>query len=264
MAKAPLDIILVTRGLAQNRDEARRLIMAGKVRIAGQIADKSGAKYPDNTEIEITGPKSPYPSRGGEKLAAALESFRVVITDRVCLDLGASTGGFTSCLLLNGASLVYAVDVGKGQLDWGLRNDERVVVMEGVNARYLEADKLDPAPTLLVADLSFISLDKILPPIVGRITGLKDIICLVKPQFEAERNEIDKGGVVKDPETHRNVLRKTAALYEYIGYPVAGLIRSPLIGPAGNNEFLMYGRADSSINVEGAINIAIAGKESSS
>ena len=245
VSKSRLDILLVECGLAESQSEAQRLIMAGKVRVAGHTADKPGVEFPDDTEIELVGPKSPYASRGGEKLAAALVTFPVEVSGRVCLDLGASTGGFTSCLLLNGASLVYAVDAGKGQLDWGLRNDERVVVMEGVNARYLEVDKLDPLPTLLVADLSFISLDKVLPPVVGQLPGLSDIICLVKPQFEAARDKVGKGGVVMNVTTHRAVLLKIAALYENIGYPPAGLIRSPLIGPAGNVEFLMWGRPGS-------------------
>lgn len=241
VSKSRLDILLVECNLAASQSEAQRLIMAGKVRVAGHTADKPGVEFPDDAEIELVGPKSLYASRGGEKLAAALDAFTVDVAGRVCLDLGASTGGFTSCLLRNGASLVYAVDVGKGQLDWGLRNDERVVVMEGVNARYLETGGFDPSPTLLVADLSFISLGKVLPPVVERLPGLNDIICLVKPQFEAGRDKVEKGGVVKDVTTHREVLLKIAALYENIGYPPAGLIRSPLIGPAGNVEFLMWG-----------------------
>jgi 23S rRNA (cytidine1920-2'-O)/16S rRNA (cytidine1409-2'-O)-methyltransferase len=251
--KTRLDILAVERGFVENRDEAQRLIMAGKVRVAGRIADKPGTKYSDSTKIEVVGPKSPYASRGGEKLAAALEAFPVDVTGNVCLDLGASTGGFTSCLLANGAAFVYAVDVGKGLLAWELRNDERVGIMEGVNARHLNAASLGPTPTLLVADLSFISLDKVLPPVIGQLTGLTDIICLVKPQFEAERDRVGKGGVVSDAETHREVLLKIAAMYDKNGYPAAGLVRSPLLGPAGNVEFLMWGRPRAGMDVEAMI-----------
>jgi 23S rRNA (cytidine1920-2'-O)/16S rRNA (cytidine1409-2'-O)-methyltransferase len=247
--KSRLDILVVERGFAENKDEAKRLIMAGKVLVAGQTADKPGTKYSNDVEIEILVPDSPYISRGGEKLAAALDAFPIAIAGQVCLDLGASTGGFTDCLLMNGAAFVYAVDVGKGLLDWGLRNDERVCVMEGVNARYLETAEFDPMPTVLVADLSFISLDKVLPAVVVQFPELSDIVCLVKPQFEAERSKVDAGGVVTDVETHREVLLKAASLYDTIGYPAAGLISSPLLGPAGNVEYLMWGRPGIGIDI---------------
>ncbi|MCP4229045.1 MAG: TlyA family RNA methyltransferase [bacterium] len=260
MSKTRLDILVEERGFAENRDEAQRLIMSGKVRVSGQTADKPGVKHPDNADIEVVAPESRYASRGGEKLAAALDAFPVEVDGRICLDLGASTGGFTSCLLLNGAAYVYAVDVGKGLLAWELRNDGRVAVMEGVNARYLDAASLNPAPTLLVVDLSFISLSKVLPPVVAQLTGLNDIICLVKPQFEAERREVGVGGVVTDNGIHRGVLLQIAGLFGAIGFPPAGLIRSPLLGPAGNVEFLMWGRPGAGFDNETAMIETVIGE----
>lgn len=238
--KKRLDQLLVERGLAESRTKAQVLIRAGYVFVDGARRDKPGTLVPEEAKIELkTGPR--YVSRGGEKLEAALRAFGVDPTGKVCLDIGASTGGFTDCLLQHGARRVYAVDVGKGLLHWKLRNDPRVVVREGINARYLEPEHIGEPIDLVAVDVSFISLRLILPSLMGIVKPEGEIIVLVKPQFEAGRDKVGKGGVVRDPAVHREVLEN---LYRFVtdglGWTVASAIRSPLLGPAGNVEFFFH------------------------
>jgi len=235
--KQRLDQLVAERGLAESREMARRLIMEGNVTVGGQVMDKPGTKV--STLVEIVVKALPrFVSRGGDKLAAALDAFSVAVAGMICTDVGASTGGFTDCLLQYGAAKVYAIDVGYGQLDYRLRSDARVVVMERTNARYVET--LPEQPALAVIDASFISLKLILPVVRRWMMPNGYIVALIKPQFEAGRGEVGKGGVVKDAAVHRAVLIDilTAAQREH--FAVLGLIKSPLKGPAGNIEFLMY------------------------
>lgn len=234
-ARERLDEALVARGLAETRSQARALIMAGQVRIGGQRADKAGMPVPVGKPIEVIG-GGRFVSRGGEKLQAALDRFAVDPSGLVCADLGASTGGFTDCLLQAGAAKVFAVDVGYGQLHWRLRQDARVVVIERQNARYLEG--LPETVALVVVDVSFISLALIFPVMARILAPGGRAFTLVKPQFEAGREAVGKGGVVRDPATHRAVLAQAIADARGAGFGVLGLIPSPLRGPAGNIEFL--------------------------
>lgn len=235
--KERLDKLLVERGLAATRARAQALIMAGEVRVDGQIADKAGMATPVDASIEVL-QGLPYVSRGGFKLAAALATFAIDVAGRVCADVGACTGGFTDVLLQNGAARVYAIDVGYGQLDWKLRQDERVVVLERTNARHLVTL---PEPVNFVAiDVSFISLRLILPAVQGWLAPAADIVALIKPQFEAGREQVGKGGIVKDPDVHRQVLAQLAGWFATAGLPPAGLMRSPIEGSEGNVEFLVW------------------------
>ncbi len=238
--KLRLDQLLVARGLAESRAKAQALIRAGEVLVDGQLKDKPGALVPEDAQVSLKG-RPRYVSRGGEKLAAALEAFGIDPTGKVCLDIGASTGGFTDCLLQHGAKRVYAVDVGKGQLHWKLRTDPRVAVREGLNARYLSFEDIGEPVDLATCDVSFISLRLVLPPLKGIVRPQGDLIALVKPQFEAGRGKVGRGGVVRDPEVHREVLQGIAEFVEgELGWSVAGAIRSPLLGPAGNVEFFLH------------------------
>jgi 23S rRNA (cytidine1920-2'-O)/16S rRNA (cytidine1409-2'-O)-methyltransferase len=245
MDKTRLDVLLVERGLAESRSMAQRLIMAGQVRVNGQVAVKTAAGVDPSDSIEVDrGPR--YVSRGGEKLEAALEAFRPDVSGRVCADVGASTGGFTDCLLQHGAARVYAIDVGRGILDWKLRQDPRVAVMEETNARYVE--RLPEPVSLITIDASFISLKTLLPVVRGWLGAGEgeaavegDVIALIKPQFEAGRKVVAKGkGVVRDPAVHRQVIEEVIASARQAGYAPRGLIRSPLQGPKGNAEFLLH------------------------
>jgi 23S rRNA (cytidine1920-2'-O)/16S rRNA (cytidine1409-2'-O)-methyltransferase len=237
-----LDQALVSRGLCPSREQAQRLILAGTVRLNGQLADKPGRRILSDDELQLLASQR-YVSRGGNKLEHALKSFGVDVTGAVALDLGASTGGFTDCLLQHGAHRVYAIDVGRGQLAWKLRQDPRVVVMEGLNARHLASSHFPadaPPPSFAVIDCSFISLKKILPTAVELLAPSAMIVALVKPQFEAGRAEADRGeGVITDPKVHQRVLRELA---EFVGGLIAcrwlDVTESPLRGPAGNKEFL--------------------------
>lgn len=256
-ARERLDEALVARGLAETRSQARALIMAGQVRIGGQRADKAGMPVPVGKPIEVVG-GGRFVSRGGEKLQAALDRFGVDPGGLVCADLGASTGGFTDCLLQAGAAKVFAVDVGYGQLHWRLRQDARVVVIERQNARYLEG--LPEPVALVVVDVSFISLALIFPVMARILVPSGRAITLVKPQFEAGRAAVGKGGVVRDPATHRAVLAQTIAAARGAGFAVMGLMPSPLRGPAGNIEFLaqlQLGATDTS-DAEALIEAAMA------
>lgn len=240
-AKVRLDSLLVQRGLAASGSQAQALVLAGAVTVDGRPAAKPGARVDSDAQVTVR-ERAPYVSRGGLKLAAALDSFCVSAAGLVCADVGASTGGFTDCLLQRGAVRVYAIDVGYGQLAWSLRQDARVVVMERTNARYLT---VLPEPVGLVTlDASFISLDKLLPVVVGWLATPAMIVALIKPQFEAGKEQVGRGGVVRDPGVHRQVLERVAEHAAHCGLSVWGAIRSPISGPAGNVEFLMYLRRE--------------------
>jgi len=236
-ARLRLDAALVERGLVESREKGRRLIMAGEVRVNGQLVDKPGAPVPADAVLELKA-ALPFVSRGGQKLAAALDGFHLDVGGFVCADVGASTGGFTDCLLQRGAAKVYALDVGKGILDWRLRNDPRVNVMEETNARYVAS--LPEPVQLVTVDASFISLRLLLPVAQRWLAPGGSMVALVKPQFEAGRDRLGKGGVVRDPAVHRAVLTEVLSFAETLKLHTRGLIRSPLLGPAGNVEFLAW------------------------
>jgi 23S rRNA (cytidine1920-2'-O)/16S rRNA (cytidine1409-2'-O)-methyltransferase len=254
VARKRLDIILVERELVDSRQQAKRLIMAGQVVVDGQVVDKPGTRVSQETDITLR-ETPPYVSRGGLKLEAALDRFAIAVTGVIAADVGASTGGFTDCLLQHGASKVYAIDVGYGQLAWRLRNDPRVVVMERVNVRYLES--LPEPIDLATVDVSFISLELVLPAVIGFLKPHGDIVALIKPQFEAGRKQVGKGGVVKDPAVHRAVLRQVLLWAEGHGLTVRRLMASPLKGPAGNVEFLTHlvyqEPGDSRVDIEAVV-----------
>jgi 23S rRNA (cytidine1920-2'-O)/16S rRNA (cytidine1409-2'-O)-methyltransferase len=237
VAKVRLDQLLVERNLVESRERAQRLIMAGEVLVNDRVADKPGMQIPADAALRIKQPL-PYVSRGGLKLAAALDRFPIPIEHMVCADVGASTGGFTDCLLQRGAARVYAIDVGYGQLDWKLRSDPRVVVMDRTNARYVES--LPEPIGLAVIDTSFISLRLILPAVLKWLVAQAHIVALIKPQFEAGRERVGKGGVVRDPQVHAEVLRSIAQTAQRLSCSPIDLLRSPIEGPAGNVEFLMW------------------------
>jgi 23S rRNA (cytidine1920-2'-O)/16S rRNA (cytidine1409-2'-O)-methyltransferase len=235
--KERLDLLLVERGLADSRQQAQRLILAGQVAIGDRVADKPGVRVSAAAEILVK-EHLPYVSRGGFKLAAALDAFALDVGGWIAADVGASTGGFTDCLLQRGVSRVYAIDVGYGQLAWKLRQDARVVVMDRSNARYLE--RLPEPVDLATIDVSFISLRLILPAVTGWLQGKGQIVALIKPQFEAGPKRVGHGGVVRDPAIHRAVLRELTAWAASRELGLCGLIRSPITGPAGNVEFLAH------------------------
>lgn len=239
-ARRRLDLLLVERGLAPTREKARALIMAGSVRAAGVPVVKAGALLPADAPLEVAGPPHPYVSRGGVKLAHALEAFRIAVAGRVCLDLGASTGGFTDCLLQAGAATVIAVDVGAGLLDARLRADPRVRLLERTNVRHLRPGDLPAVPDLATADLAFISLALVLPVLRPLLAFPREVVVLVKPQFEVGRGQVGKGGVVREPEKHRAAVRKVAEAATQAGFTVRGFAASPLLGPKGNREFLLH------------------------
>lgn len=239
--KKRLDVLLVERGFVETRTKAQAIIMSGLVYVAGQKADKPGMSFDETCELEVRGAACPYVSRGGLKLEKALRDFGVNPTGYVCSDSGASTGGFTDCLLQQGAQKVFAIDVGYGQLDWKIRSDPRVVVMERTNVRYVTPEQLGEPLDLSVVDVSFISLRIVLPVIK---TFLKEhagqILCLIKPQFEAGKEKVGKKGVVRDPAVHKEVLDDFVALTKEIGFKILGLTFSPVKGPEGNIEFLAH------------------------
>lgn len=237
--KLRVDLLLVERGLAESRSLARRVIMAGQVRANGQMVHKPSEQVARSATLEID-PGPQYVSRGGEKLKAALEAFSIDPTGWICADAGASTGGFTDCLLQAGAAQVYAIDVGHGLLHWRLRNDPRVVIMEHTNAR--ELNSLPEPVDLVTADLSFISLGLVFPRLSGWLESDGQAVALIKPQFEAGRAHVGKGGVVKDPVLHQQVIHNVIEEATEAGLAPQGLIRSPLTGPKGNVEFLLWMR----------------------
>ena len=266
-ARVRLDELLVARGLAATRGEAARLILAGRVRVTGARADKAGHLLRADAPVDLVG-AAPYVGRGGEKLEAALDAFAVTPRDRVCLDVGASTGGFTDCLLKRGARHVYAVDVGHGQLHPRLRSDPRVTVLEGVNARDLDPSRFDPPPTLATIDVAFISLEKVLSAVAACLVPPEagappDILALVKPQFEVGRGQVGKGGVVRDPQRHREVLLRLADFAATHALGPRGVVASPLRGPKGNREFFLYlhpgGQAIAWERIEAAVAEAVGG-----
>ena len=247
MSKTRLDLLLVERGLAESRAKAQALIMAGQVRVQGQVVIKPATLIDPSAQLELErGPR--YVSRGGEKLVAALDAFDLDLNSAICADVGASSGGFTDCLLQHGAAKVYAIDVGKGILHWKLRNDSRVVIMEETNARYIES--LPEQVSFVTIDASFISLKILLPvvrkwfPFPGLTEGVdvkSDIVALIKPQFEAGKKDVSRGdGVIRDPEIHLQVLLDVLTYAESQGLGLQGLIKSPLLGPKGNAEFLVW------------------------
>ena len=235
--KERLDLLMMERGLADSLEQAQRLIMAGRVTVGDRLVDKPGMQVPVADQVTVRG-GSPYVSRGGFKLAAALDAFGLDVSRWTVADVGASTGGFTDCLLQRGAARVYAIDVGYGQLAWRLQQDPRVVVMDRTNARYLES--LPEPVDLVTIDVSFISLKLILPAATGWLCAGRQIVALIKPQFEARRELVSKGGVVRDPAIHRAVLEEITTWAMSQGLGLVGLIRSPITGPAGNVEFLAY------------------------
>jgi 23S rRNA (cytidine1920-2'-O)/16S rRNA (cytidine1409-2'-O)-methyltransferase len=237
--KIRLDRLLVERGLAPTRERAQAMILAGRVTVGGRRADKAGAAVTADAEVEVAGPPHPYVSRGGLKLAAALDHFAIDPRGRICLDVGASTGGFTDCLLQRGAARVYAVDVGYGQLDARLRGDARVVVREKVNARALSAAEVPEPVELAAVDVSFISLRLVLPPIVRLLVPGAPLVVLVKPQFEAGRGEVPRGGVVKSEATRRRVVAEVEQAGRALNLAVLGSTPSPIRGARGNEEFLL-------------------------
>jgi len=238
--KERLDKLVTARRLIRSRSKAQRMIMAGRIKVDGQVIYRPGHMVDPEAQIELIAP-APYVSRGGEKLAGALADFRVDPKGMICLDVGSSTGGFTDCLLKHGAVRVHCVDVGKGQLDWRLRNDPRVVVHEGLNARYLTFDDIGEQVELATIDVSFISLRLILPPLSEIVTARGELIALVKPQFEAGREKVSKGGVVRDPAVHLAVLEDLASfISRWTPWRVAAATYSPLRGPAGNIEYFFH------------------------
>ena len=246
-ARMRLDTLLVARGLVESRERARALILAGKVSVAGRPSPKAGALVPSNAEIQITGPDHPWVSRGGIKLVHALDLFGIDVAGRLALDIGASTGGFTDVLLERGATRVIALDVGHGQLHWKLRTDPRVTSVEGVNARWLTRDPLPVlaggSADIVTIDVSFISLRHILPVVPPLLAVGGDVVALVKPQFEAGRDEVGKGGLVKDPTVHDRVVAEITASAAAVGLARVGLVESPITGSEGNREFLMHLRS---------------------
>ena len=238
--KERLDVLLVSLGLAESRAKAQATIMAGEVYVNGQKADKSGMEVDITSNVEVRGSACPYVSRGGLKLEKALRNFGVDPTGYVCSDSGASTGGFTDCLLQQGASKVFAIDVGYGQLAWKIRNDPRVVVMERTNIRYVTPEDLGQPLDLSVIDVSFISLSLVLPVVKTLLKPTGQVLCLIKPQFEAGKDKVGKKGVVRDAAVHEEVLQNFIALAKSLGFTIRNLTFSPVKGPEGNIEFLAH------------------------
>ena len=237
--KTRLDDLLVERGLAMSRQHAQALILAGTILVGDRPAEKAGTPVPVDAQIRVRGEASPYVSRGGLKLRGALDAFGLSAAGLVCLDIGASTGGFTDCLLQAGAAKVYALDVGYGQLAWKLREDARVTSIERTNIRHYDGAGISTAIDLAVIDVSFISLKLVIPPVVNLIREGATIIALVKPQFEAGKDEVGDHGVVRDPELHRRIIAEVEAFSREVGLAVLGSCESPLTGPAGNREFFV-------------------------
>ena len=258
--KDRLDVLLVKRGLAESREKAKAVIMSGIVYVDGQKEDKAGQTFADTANIEVRGNTLKYVSRGGLKLEKAMECFDVSVKDKVCMDIGASSGGFTDCMLQNGAKKVYAVDVGHGQLAWKLRNDTRVVVMEKTNIRYVKPEDIGESIDFASIDVSFISLSKVLPAAYNLLGECGEIVALIKPQFEAGREKVGKKGVVREKSTHIEVIQNCFAYAKDNGFFVRELEFSPVKGPEGNIEYLYHlvksGDVDSDIDIEAVVNTA--------
>lgn len=256
--KKRIDVLMTERGLAESREKAKAIIMSGIVYVNGQKEDKAGTTFPDDltTRIEVRGASLRYVSRGGLKLEKAMKEFPIDLQGKICMDIGASTGGFTDCMLQNGAKKVFAVDVGHGQLAWKLRNDERLVCMEKMNIRYIApedigGEKLDFASV----DVSFISLSKVLPPVWPLLKEGAEMVCLIKPQFEAGREEVGKKGVVRDRKVHEEVILRTADFVKETGFVIRGLTYSPIRGPEGNIEYLIWIRRPDGKETDGGIEV---------
>ena len=253
--KTRLDVAVFERGLTDSRAKAGALIMAGQVFVNGQKALKSGQNVKEDDQIEVRGEKMPFVSRGGYKLDKAVKAFDLSLQDKICMDIGASTGGFTDCMLQNGAVKVFAIDVGRGQLDWKLRQDERVVCMEKTNIRYVKpediADRLDFASV----DVSFISLTKVLGPARELLNDNGEMVCLIKPQFEAGREKVGKKGVVRDKAVHEEVIHKVIDHAVEIGFHILNLEYSPIKGPEGNIEYLVYIRKEAEGSREESVDV---------
>lgn len=238
--KKRLDVLMVERSLAPSREKAKAYIMAGEVYVDGQKEDKAGSMFKETVQIEVRGNLLPYVSRGGLKLEKAMKNFDISLQDKVCMDVGASTGGFTDCMLQNQAAKVYSVDVGYGQLDWKLRNDPRVVCMEKTNIRYVLLEQMEEPVDFASIDVSFISLTKVLLPVRNLLTPEGEIVCLIKPQFEAGREKVGKKGVVREPKVHIEVIQKVTEYAMSIFLEPLHLSYSPIKGPEGNIEYLLH------------------------
>ena len=239
--KVRLDNLIVQKGITESREKAKALIMAGQIYINNQKCDKAGQMIdPEKVNVELRGETLKYVSRGGLKLEKAMKSFPILLEDKVCMDIGASTGGFTDCMLQNGAKKVFAVDVGYGQFAWKLRNDERVVNMERTNIRYVKPEQIGEKLDFASVDVSFISLKLVLPVAKTLLSDYGEIVALIKPQFEAGREQVGKKGVVKDPGVHFSVIKTIVDFVTEIGFGVEGLVFSPIKGPEGNIEYLIY------------------------
>ena len=247
--KERLDVLLVNGGFAPSREKAKVIIMSGKVFVNGQREDKAGSTFdPEKITIEVKGSTLRYVSRGGLKLEKALKEFPLTVEGKICMDIGASTGGFTDCMLQNGAKKVYSVDVGHGQLDWKLRNDERVVCMEKTNFRYMQPQDIENVLDFASVDVSFISLTKILIPARRLLSEKGEMVCLIKPQFEAGRDKVGKKGVVREKKVHDEVIRKILVFARLVGFTVLDLAFSPIKGPEGNIEYLVYIRKNTDMD----------------
>ncbi len=246
--KKRLDVLLVEKGLASSREKAKAIIMSGIVFVDGQREDKAGSTFDESLPIEVKGNTLKYVSRGGLKLEKAMANFDVSLSGKICMDVGSSTGGFTDCMLQNGAIKVYAVDVGNGQLDWKLRQDERVVCMEKTNIRYVTPDMIEDRIDFSSIDVSFISLTKVLTPVRELLTDTGEIVCLIKPQFEAGREKVGKKGVVRDIGVHKEVIHKVIDYAKEIGFSVCNLDYSPIKGPECNIEYLLHLSKDKTVS----------------
>jgi len=238
--KTRLDVLMVERGLAESREKAKAIIMSGNVFVDGQREDKAGASFPEKAVIEVKGSPLKYVSRGGLKLEKAMSHFDVELHDKVCMDVGSSTGGFTDCMLQNGAKKVFAIDVGNGQLAWKLRQDERVVCMEKTNIRYVTPEQIGEPVEFASIDVAFISLTKVLGPVKALLKDDGQVVCLIKPQFEAGREKVGKKGVVRDKAVHLEVIEMVIAFAKSIGFEILNLEFSPIKGPEGNIEYLLH------------------------
>lgn len=253
--KERLDVLLVNRGLAPSREKAKTMIMEGNVFVDNQREDKAGSMFKEDCRIEIHGNTLKYVSRGGLKLEKAMTHFQISLEGRICMDIGASTGGFTDCMLQNGAKKVYAVDVGYGQFAWKLRQDERVVCMEKTNIRYVTPEDIEDALDFASVDVSFISLTKVLGPARELLAEEGEMVCLIKPQFEAGREKVGKKGVVRDKSVHKEVIHKVIDYAMELGFHVRNLEYSPIKGPEGNIEYLVYIKKSGEGSLEEAVDI---------
>lgn len=264
--KERLDLLLVSRGLTASREKAKAVIMSGIVYVDGQREDKAGSMFEENARIEIRGATLKYVSRGGLKLEKAITHFGVRPKGKICMDVGSSTGGFTDCMLQNGAVKVYAVDVGHGQLDWKLRNDSRVICMEKTNIRYVAPDDIPDRIELCSIDVSFISLTKVLGAVKALLAGDGQVVCLIKPQFEAGREKVGKKGVVREKSTHLEVIEKVMEFSLGLGFEILNLEYSPIKGPEGNIEYLLYlqNHQDGGYNLKSGVDAAAVVEEAHS